>query len=179
LWKTAKRGSLIDNLDGSRRLNDRQTQPRSALGHSVERCHGYSRQRLRRHLRVVRQRGSGRLSLRLPDLSVPLRPRGYSDRRQRVRICRGLVLRRRRLRGRGSDASECWREYQCGDDKKTRMRAASFAAAIIDRQHVTPQRRNRNPSPRFWLIELRLRPHADCTTTGLNSLGHPAQRARA
>ena len=36
--------------------------------------------------------------------------------------------------------------------ERNAARTAARATAVDDRKHATPQRRNRNPSPRFWLL---------------------------
>jgi hypothetical protein len=95
------------------------------------------------------------------------------DRRQRALILRDLVLqdlrrRWRRLRAAWACCQEC-NSRRCGDQERTRCgNTVASATAADDRQHATPQRRNRNPSPRFWLLRaLPFAPGSNRVTAGL------------
>src|SRR6202035_304120 len=93
------------------------------------------------------------------------------DLRKRALILRDLrQRRRRRLRAAGACCQErntCQR--RCGDEERTqRGGTVARATAVDDRQHATPQRRNRNPSPRFWLLRaLPFAPGSNRVTAGL------------
>jgi len=87
-----------------------------------------------------------------------------------------LLWSRRGLRnGCGRFQDECCKHGREGRHEKT---AAATAAVKADRKHVTPGG-DKRPVTAILADEVRFRPYADCTTTGLDSPGHPARRARA
>jgi hypothetical protein len=79
-----------------------------------------------------------------------------------------LRQRRRRLRVAGAGGQER-NGCRCGDQEATQCgNTIASATAADDRQHATPQRRNRNPSPRFWLLRaLPFAPGSNRVTAGL------------
>jgi hypothetical protein len=174
-----------DDVNGSRGFDDRQPQPACARGNGVERRHGNPRQRLAgRRSFPGRLRRGGRRQLTGGFFGSRLRllaRRFDLDRRKRALILRDL-RRRRSLRAAGASCEER-NGCRCGEQETTQCgNTVASATAADDRQHATPQRRNRNPSPAILAVaRATIRPGQQPRNgrTFTFTPGHPAQRVRA